>query len=361
MVDLLLSAAHQEIGPMCGICGIVDFSDQPPPDAVDSMNRRLKHRGPAMGGPFSFAGCVLGHRRLSILDLSDAARQPMLSQDGTIGLVFNGEIYNFQEIRDRLIRKGHTFRTRSDTEVLLELYRDRQDAMLDELNGMFSFAIWDSSGRRLLLARDRLGKKPLYYSRRGGRLSFSSELGSLLQDRQIPRTLLDQGLFEYFLYDFIPAPHTIFDGVHKLPAAHLAVLDAEGFHVRRYWRQRSPDEITDKKSPEQTLHGLVEDAVRLRLIADVPLGSFLSGGIDSSLVTALMCRHASERVKSFSIAFPGTSHDESEWARLAGDFLDTDHNEYPVVFDIEGLFPKVVRHFGEPFGDSSAIPTWLLC
>lgn len=346
---------------MCGICGIVDFSDQPDLHVVEAMNLRLVHRGPDMGGTAAFKSCVLGHRRLSILDLSDAARQPMFSQDGTITLVFNGEIYNFQEIRDRLIRKGHTFVTRSDTEVLLELYRERQDAMLDELNGMFSFAIWDETRKRLLLARDRMGKKPLYYSGRNGRLSFSSELGSLLQDRQVPRSLRNQAICEYFLYDFIPAPHTVFEEVHKLPAAHIAVFDTEGIHIRRYWRAPCPEEADQEKSHESALRELIDDAVRLRLIADVPLGSFLSGGIDSSLVTALMCRHASGKVKTFSISFPGTSHDESAWSRMAAEFLNTDHSEYPVVYDIEGLFPRMVRHFGEPFGDSSAIPTWLLC
>jgi asparagine synthase (glutamine-hydrolysing) len=346
---------------MCGICGIVDFSDQPDRDVVESMNARLIHRGPDMGGTCSFEGCVLGHRRLSILDLSDAAKQPMISEDGSTAIVFNGEIYNFQEIRDRLVSKGYTFRTRSDTEVLLELYRDRQDAMLDELNGMFAFAIWDVARRRLLLARDRLGKKPLYYSRGTGCLSFSSELGSLLEDWLVDRSLRDQALFEYFLYDFIPAPHTIFRDVYKLPAAHLAVFDAEGLHVKRYWRAPLPERANAGNSEEQELRELMHDAVRLRLIADVPLGSFLSGGIDSSLVTALMTRFASGNVKTFSISFPGTTHDESAWSRLAADFLHTNHSEFPVAYGLEGLFPEMVGHFGEPFGDSSAVPTWHLC
>jgi asparagine synthase (glutamine-hydrolysing) len=346
---------------MCGICGIVDFSGQPDRDVVETMNARLLHRGPDMGDACSFEGCVLGHRRLSILDLSDAAKQPMISEDGSIAVVFNGEIYNFQEIRDRLAAKGHTFRTRSDTEVLLELYRDRQDAMLDELNGMFAFAIWDAARKRLLLARDRLGKKPLYYSQSKGRLSFSSELGSLLSDRLVDRSVKEQALFEYFLYDFIPAPHTVFEAVHKLPAAHMAIFDAQGLRITRYWRAPLPENTGREKAEEKELQDLLHDAVRLRLIADVPLGSFLSGGIDSSLITALMTRFASGEVKTFSISFPGTSHDESRWSRLAADFLHTRHSEFPVDYGLESLFPQMVRHFGEPFGDSSAVPTWYLC
>lgn len=346
---------------MCGICGIADFSNQPHRDVVEAMNERLMHRGPDMGGTCSFQGCVLGHRRLSILDLSNAAKQPMFSEDGSIAIVFNGEIYNFQELRERLLSRGYTFRTSSDTEVLLELYRDRQDAMLDELNGMFAFAIWDDTRKRLLLARDRLGKKPLYYAVRAGRISFSSELGSLLADRLVDRSLREQALFEYFLYDFIPAPHTIFGDVYKLPAAHMAVLDARGFHVTRYWRAPLPDRVHAEKADEQKLRDLMQDAVRLRLISDVPLGSFLSGGIDSSLITALMTRFASGDVKTFSISFPGTTHDESAWSRLAAEYLHTQHNEFPVAYGLESLFPEMVRHFGEPFGDSSALPTWHLC
>jgi len=202
---------------MCGICGIVDFSGTPDSRAVEEMNLTLRHRGPDAGGTHAFSTCVLGHRRLSIIDLSDSANQPMLSQDGTTAVVFNGEIYNFQEIRKSLESRGHRFRTRSDTEVLLELYLEKKEAMLDDLNGMFSFAIWDDREKRLLLARDRLGKKPLYYCHTDGRLSFSSELYSLLQDHAVPRGLSDQAVLEYLLYDFIPAPHSIFQGVCKLP------------------------------------------------------------------------------------------------------------------------------------------------
>jgi len=346
---------------MCGICGIADFETNPEARVVSEMTEGLKHRGPDMGGVCSFQCCVLGHRRLSIIDLADAAGQPMLSSDGTVALVFNGEIYNFQDLKRTLEAKGHVFRTRSDTEVLLELYLEKGEAMLEDLNGMFAFAVWDEPKRRLVLARDRVGKKPLYYCLRGGRLSFSSELFSLILDGRVPRDICQQSVFEYFLYDFVPAPHTIFQGVSKLPAGNYAVFDETGLKVRRYWAPPLPEASADYDRKKSELQELLSDAVSKRLVADVPLGSFLSGGIDSTLVTSLMRGGASGKVKTFSISFPGASHDESAWSSLAASFLGTDHRAYPVEYDVQNVFAKMISHFGEPFGDSSAIPTWHLC
>ena len=346
---------------MCGICGIVDFTGPPSADTVLAMTRSLQHRGPDAEGTCSYAAALLGHRRLSILDLSESANQPMLSEDRSTALVFNGEIYNFQEIRRTLAGRGHRFRTSSDTEVLLRLYLEKGEAMLEELNGMFSVAIWDERLQRLLLARDRLGKKPLYYCWTKARLSFSSELSSLMHDRLVPRRLNQRAMFEYFLYDFVPAPHSIFQDVSKLPAGHMAIFDREGLRVRRYWSPPEPNDSLNYAEAKEQLIELIADSVRLRLISDVPLGSFLSGGIDSTLVTAFMAAKDSERVKTFSISFPGTTHDESEWSDLAARALGTDHKAYPVEYDIEDLLSKMTRHFGEPFGDSSAIPTWHLC
>jgi len=345
---------------MCGICGIVDFAETPDRAVVQAMNSSLRHRGPDMEGICTFPGAVFGHRRLSILDLSEGARQPMLSDDGRTALVFNGEIYNFQELRTALEAKGNRFSTNSDTEVILRLYLEKKEALLEDLNGMFSIAVWDDNEKRLFLARDRLGKKPLYYSCRGGRLTFSSELFSLTHDPSLPRGLWEQALFEYLLYDFVPAPHTIFKGVYKLPAAHMAVFDANGLRIQRYWTPPGPQESADYEKSKTNLLELLEDAARIRLVSDVPLGAFLSGGIDSTLVTALMAQACGERVKTFSISFPGTTHDESAWSRMAASSLGTEHREYPVEYDIERIFPTIVRHFGEPFGDSSAIPTWHL-
>jgi len=346
---------------MCGICGIVDYEKKPEANVVETMTRSLKHRGPDTGGSCSFDACALGHRRLSILDLRDAARQPMLSKDGSVALVFNGEIYNFRELRQRLESRGHVFRTSSDTEVLLELYLEKDVSMLDDLNGMFAFAVWDEQKRRLFMARDRMGKKPFYYCMQKRRLSFASELFSLIHDKTIPRDLFPQAVFEYLLYDFIPAPHTIFRGVNKLPAGHYAILDSGGLTLSPYWSPPARTEPMNYFSTKNELAALLSDAVVKRLVSDVPLGSFLSGGLDSTLVTSLMRAGTEETVRTFSIAFPGTSHDESAWSDLAASFLGTEHSEYAVKYDIEDVFTQMVRHFGEPFGDSSAVPTWHLC
>ncbi len=345
---------------MCGICGIVDFNTAPLGSSVESMNRALVHRGPDMEGIKEFRECALGHRRLSILDLSEAARQPMVLSARGIALVFNGEIYNFRSLRASLEKKGHVFKTNSDSEVLLALYAEKQEDMLEDLNGMFSFAIWDDERKRLFLARDRLGKKPLYYHASVGRLSFSSELYSLRQDPTVPQNISAQALFQYFLYDFIPAPQTIFSGVAKLPAGHRAFFDRDGLRIERYWTPPLPDEPQDYGQACVALQELLEDSVKLRLISDVPLGTFLSGGIDSTLISALVTRHAARRVKTFSIGFPGTSHDESKWSQMAARYLGTHHKEFSSNLDIETLFPDIVQHFGEPFVDSSAVPTWHL-
>lgn len=346
---------------MCGICGIVDFREMPRVPDVEKMTGALAHRGPDAEGVSSYASCVLGHRRLSILDLSDTANQPMVTEDGMTALVFNGEIYNFRELRGGLESRGHRFRTRSDTEVLLALYCEKQASMLSDLNGMFSFAIWDEKKGQLILARDRVGKKPLYYSVNGERLSFSSELYSLVQDRSVPCDLSEQSLFEYLLYDFIPAPHSIFREVFKLPAGHMAIFDATGFTVKQYWKPPEPVGSADFSQQATALEELLSDSVTMRLVSDVPLGAFLSGGIDSTLIASLMQQQGAERVKTFNIAFPNTSHDESKWAAMAATSLGTEHREHPVRYDIEQVFFRMVRHFGEPFGDSSAIPTWHLC
>jgi asparagine synthase (glutamine-hydrolysing) len=346
---------------MCGICGIIDYSSRPSLPEVEMMTSRLVHRGPDAGGTCSFESCALGHRRLSIIDLSEAANQPMFSHDHSVAIVFNGEIYNFGELRSELESEGHVFKTNSDTEVLLELYLEKKYAMLEHLNGMFSFAIWDDRVKSLFLARDRLGKKPLYYRHDGKRLSFSSELRSLLQDSTIPRRLSEQALHEYLLYDFVPGSHTIFEDVNKLPPASFAIFDSECLRIKAYWEPPLPETGMEYEHAEERLSQLLEEAVGMRLISDVPLGAFLSGGIDSSYISALMARASSRKVKTFSISFPGTSHDESSWARMAASHIGTDHSEHPVDYDLKAVFSSMIGHFGEPFGDSSAIPTWHLC
>ncbi len=346
---------------MCGIAGIVDFENGISLMAVEAMAHRLIHRGPDMTGSHYFGHCSLAHRRLSILDLSESARQPMFSDDGSTAIIFNGEIYNFRELRSGLEALGHRFRTSSDTEVVLRLFMEHGDSMLGRLNGMFSLAIWDDTRQRLFIARDRLGKKPLYYYNSGYRLSFASEMYALIADPQVARDLNTQALFEYFMYDFIPAPHSIFSEVMKLPAGHKAVFTRSGLEVSRYWQAPEPQDGLDYGRNLKQLRETLGDATRMRMISDVPLGAFLSGGLDSTLITALMKKHSSSDVRTFSISFPGTSHDESKWSRLASKALGTEHTESPSSYDLETIFPKLAYHFGEPFGDSSALPTWLLC
>ncbi len=346
---------------MCGICGAVSFRAKVSQQKILLMNNGMIHRGPDAGGLFSFTNCILGHRRLSILDLSEAANQPMVSEDGKTAIVFNGEIYNFQNIRRRLEKAGVVFRTTSDTEALLELYRLDGADMLDQLNGMFSFAIWDDNASRLFVARDRLGKKPLYYAFEQGVLYFASELNAILKSG-LHREFSSQALHEYLLYDFIPAPHTILRNVQKLPAGHTATFGRHGLSVKRYWDLPEPMSGMDYTHSRAELAVLLEDAVSLRLISDVPLGAFLSGGLDSTLITALMAQRMNTPVKTFSIGFPGTSHDESHWARLGAAHVGSDHTAKAADFGrIRELFPRIVSHLGEPFADSSALPTWMLC
>ncbi|MCL5125441.1 MAG: asparagine synthase (glutamine-hydrolyzing) [Deltaproteobacteria bacterium] len=346
---------------MCGITGIVNFREEPIEQVVQMMNDALIHRGPDAGGLCKYQSCVLGHRRLSIIDLSDSANQPMFSDDGQIAIVFNGEIYNFKELRKLLESWGEKFRTTSDTEVLLKLYINKGHNMLSLLNGMFSFAIWDNKQERLFFARDRLGKKPFYYCNQATKLSFSSELSSLLKDPATPRLIDSQALSEYFLYDFIPAPHTIFSGVKKLPPAHMGFFDKSGLRISRYWELPFPNNDLDYWRSKEFLLSILGDSIVARLISDVPLGAFLSGGIDSTLITALMSRAVTSRIRTFSVSFPGTTHDEAKWSRLAAESIGSEHTEHIVDFNLKELFPKLVSHFGEPFGDSSAIPTWRLC
>jgi asparagine synthase (glutamine-hydrolysing) len=346
---------------MCGICGIVDVEDSPRFEDVDPMTAALAHRGPDMGGLKRFPQCALGHRRLSIIDLSESAGQPMLSEDGETALVFNGEIYNHRELRKDLESKGKRFRTNSDTEVVLQLFIERGYETPNLLNGMFSFAVWDNRRRRLFAARDRLGKKPFYYFSAPNFLAFASELSSLALCRRVPRVISPQALAEFLLYDFIPAPHSIFAEVFKLPPAHYAVFEGNRFEVKRYWAPPSPEPDADYKTELVKLRDLIYDSVRARLISDVPLGAFLSGGVDSTLVTAVMATAGARPPRTFSVSFPGTTHDESAWARLAAKHIGAEHFEHAADYQLETVFPLIVRHFGEPFGDSSALPVWHLC
>lgn len=329
--------------------------------AIRRMAAVLAHRGPDGEGVFVKDHVGLGHRRLAIIDLSQAGHQPMSNEDGSIWIVFNGEIYNFLELRDGLIRKGHTFRSRSDTEVIVHLYEDLGLEALRVLRGMFAFAIWDANRKRLLLARDRFGKKPLFYFAGSSSFVFASELQSLLEDPSVPRVPDLEAIRYYLTYQYVPSPHTAFQGIRKLPPAHYLLLEDGQFRLTRYWdlhyaeKSREPEEALSER-----LRGHLEEAVRLRMISDVPVGALLSGGIDSSTVVALMTRLSGSPVKTFSIGFEEDGFSELPHARSVARRFGTEHHEFVVKPDAVTVLPLLVRHFGEPFADSSAVPQYHL-
>jgi asparagine synthase (glutamine-hydrolysing) len=321
------------------------------------------HRGPDAWGVWADGACALGHRRLSIIDLSEAGRQPMANADGSLQITFNGEIYNFQQLRNELESLGCQFRTRTDTEVILYAYEQWGTDCLAKLRGMFAFGIWDARRRRLVLARDRVGKKPLFYAQLGDRFHFASELQGLLADTGVPREVHPPAIDAYLSYGYIPAPLTAFESIHKLPPAHFLTLDLSREEclprVERYWSlDYLPKlEIGEDEACEALREKLTE-AVRLRMISDVPLGAFLSGGIDSSIVVGLMARLSGAKVKTFSIGFKEAAYNELDHARRIAEKWETEHHEFVVEPDALGILPTLVRHYGEPYADSSAIPTF---
>ena len=356
---------------MCGIVGMVRFNGQPiDRDLLGRMVETLAHRGPdaqglrlISGGP---ARVGLGHTRLKIVDLSDAASQPMANADGSVSVVFNGEIYNFRALRASLELRGVRFRTSSDTEVLLQLYEAEGERCVQALEGMFAFAVWDGRRKRLLLARDRLGKKPLFYYASQGLLAFASEIKALLRCPDIAPQVNPEALPSFFLYGYVPTPGTCYQGIRKLPPGHLLLADADGqVRVEEYWdvplapasRRRG---VSDAEASAR-VRELVTAAVRRRLIADVPLGAFLSGGIDSTIVVGIMSRLMREPVRTFSIGFTHDPRfDETPYARLAARHFGTRHTEFVAAPSAVELVERLVWHHDGPFADSSAIPTYLL-
>jgi len=333
------------------------------PSRVGRMCSRMVHRGPDDEGIYTDGGCGIGMRRLSIIDLS-GGHQPMSNEDGTVWVVFNGEIYNFQELRKRLLDQGHQFKTNSDTETLVHLYEQEGIDGLKRLRGMFAYAIWDAPRTRLFLARDRFGKKPLYYAHLGDRFYFASEM-KCFQDLNIPFDLDEEALRLYFLFGYIPDPASIFLQVRKLEAGGWLTLDANGTMQRgRYWRLPVPAEQAppglSREDAARRLRDLFDEAVRIRMIADVPLGAFLSGGIDSSSVVASMALQSSTPVKTFSVGFDDVTFSELPYARMVAEKYATEHHEIVVQPDAVELAARVAAFLDEPFGDSSAIPTFLV-
>ena len=354
---------------MCGIAGIVWQDPERPGDplAVRAMLRAIAHRGPDGEGVEVLGPAALGHRRLKIIDLSAAAAQPLSNEDGTVWVTFNGEVYDYQRLRADLEARGHRFRSSSDTEVIVHLWEERGPELVHELRGMFALAVWDTRTRTLLLARDRAGKKPLHWRLDPDALRFASEPGGLLADPTAPPTGPDPVALHHYLHlGYVPSPESAFLGVRKLPPAHLLTWrPGEAPRVSRYWRPsfRDPFDASTRAARARLvdeLGSLLFESVRLRLVSDVPLGAFLSGGIDSGLVVSTMAQVVGEPVRTFTIGFGEAAYDERELARLVARRWGAAHRERVVPADAVGLLPRLVRHYGEPFADSSAIPTWRL-
>ena len=354
---------------MCGIAGLVDFDGpQAPESLVRAMCTAMCHRGPDDEGVMAIprqAGAgepraILGNRRLSIIDVA-GGHQPIGNEDGTIWVVQNGEIYNFQELRTRLESSGHKFATHSDTEILVHLYEEMGDQFVRELDGMFALALWDDRRKRLLLGRDRFGKKPLHYAESGGRISFGSEFQAILADPSIRRDIDYDALDEYLSFMSIPAPLTIYKQIRKLPPASILVRDAAGTHVSRYWSlEYLPKLEIDEAEAASELRRLLTEAVRKRLISEVPLGAFLSGGVDSSAVVAIMAGLIGDRVKTFAIGFDDPRFNELPHARRVAEKYGCDHHEFQVRPKAIEVVTTLVKHYGEPYADSSAIPSFYL-
>jgi asparagine synthase (glutamine-hydrolysing) len=354
---------------MCGIAGIYSKIPIDNPNRLISMRDTMTHRGPDDAGVWWSSDMRLGlaHRRLAIIDLSPSGHQPMKTTSGDLCIVFNGEIYNFVELRRELMEKGHIFHSKSDTEVLLAAYREWGTNCLSRLNGMFVFALYDSRKRQLFIARDRAGEKPLFYALIGDTFLFASELKALMADPALPRTIDPESLDCYLTMGFVPGERCMLRGVKKLPPAHALQFDLNGGQTRvwQYWHvpelnTLATGELADEGALLNELDALLEDAVQRQLVADVPVGVLLSGGVDSSLITAMAARSA-QKVKTFTVRFPGyNQYDETEHARLIARHFGTEHIELEATAIPIDILPMLARQFDEPMVDSSMIPTYLV-
>lgn len=349
---------------MCGIAGFVDFSGHDRDEArvrLKRMTDAIIHRGPDEEGAYVDSFAALGHRRLSIIDLS-AGQQPMATEDGALHIVFNGEIYNFLEIRMELEAQGHRFRTRCDTEVILFGYRQWGEACVERMNGMFAFAIWDVARRRLFLARDRVGKKPLYVHRGEDTIAFASELKALIAGGFGGKVIDPEALDCYLSFGYIPSPRTIFADVRKLQPARTLVVSGAAATERQYWTLSFADpRPVSLDAAAEEFAALLDSAVECRLMSEVPLGAFLSGGLDSSLVVSSMARSMDRPVVTNAIGFHERRFNELPAARAVATHFGTEHQEFVVEPQAAAVLERIVHHFDEPFADSSAIPTWYVC
>ncbi|MGH2994339.1 MAG: asparagine synthase (glutamine-hydrolyzing) [Solirubrobacterales bacterium] len=346
---------------MCGIAGEL-WSDGPvEPALVERMCRTMEHRGPDSRGLFADDGVAIGVQRLAVIDL-ESGDQPIYNEDGSVVVVLNGEIYNFRELREELARAGHRFRTHSDTEVIVHLYEELGEACVNRLRGMFAFALWDRDTRLLILARDRVGKKPLFYSCREGRLWFASEPRAILASGAVPRDVDHRAIDAFLHYQCVPCPRSAFSAIRKLPPAHTLTWRDGVVSTRRYWKLSYRDDYTQAGDAEvcELIREALLEATRLRLRSDVPVGAMLSGGVDSSSVVAAMARLSANPVKTFSIGFDVDGFDETASAREVARLFGTEHHQVALDFGAMEMLPRLVWHYGEPFADSSALATFAL-
>ena len=348
---------------MCGICGLIDFNGKQNHEKIKNMMDSMVHRGPDGHDIYSSPGLkptvLLGHRRLSIIDLSSCGKQPMSNEDKTIWLTLNGEIYNYKTLRTALEEKGHVFKSHTDSEVVIHLYEEYGEDCLKHMRGMFAFAIWDEKRKILLIARDRAGQKPVLYYHGQGRFCFASEFAALLKSEFFKKEINFEAIHYYLTFGYIPAPLTIYKNVFKLLPAHMLILKDDKVTIKQYWELNYSNKIKiSEEDASSEILRLLKNAVALRLHSDVPLGAFLSGGIDSSTIVALMSELSSSKVKTFSIGFNDRNYDELKYASAIAKKFGTEHNEFIVKPDALNILPLLVERYGEPHADSSCIPTY---
>jgi len=348
---------------MCGIVGQfnINSSEVVQKEIIDKMRDSLIHRGPDDRGSFISSNIGLGHQRLSIIDLSETGHQPMFSDDKSLIIVYNGEIYNFQLQRKNLEKRGYKFKSASDTEVILKLYQEYGTECLAHLRGMFAFAIWDMRKQQLFIARDRVGKKPILYSHNNSKFIFASEMQALVVNKSVSKKLDYSSIDKYLTLQYIPSPYTIFQDIKKLPPAHFILIDKNGIKLEKYWDINFNNKLnlTDDEWSERIISKLRE-SVGLRMVSDVPLGAFLSGGVDSSLIVALMSQISQKPINTFSIGFSSEKFNELPEARLIAKLYGTNHREFIVEPKAIDVLPQLVKHYGEPYADSSALPSYYL-
>jgi asparagine synthase (glutamine-hydrolysing) len=346
------------MSPVCGIAGLYSSAGAPNPEHVDAMRAAIVHRGPDEGSTDSFGLCVLGHQRLKVIDL-DTGYQPVANETGDVVAVFNGEVYNFRALRDEL--RSHEVRGSGDTPVLPHLYEESGPRFVERLHGMFALAVWDAGRERLVLARDRLGKKPLLWTRLSdGTLAFASELKALLRLPGISRELDLEAIDAYLALQYVPGDRTALRGIRKLPPGHLLIAEGDGERIERYWHPEPAEPSQSEEEWLERVRAVVGKAVRQRLVADVPLGALLSGGIDSSIVVALMAQASSEPVRTFTVGFADERYDERPFARAVAERYGTVHEELAVEDDIAATLPRLAASYDEPLGDEAAFPTFLI-